>query len=913
MSKQQAVPAKSEFITILIAALLAGVGLAYFAGYHKILTFLVCICAVILLLRCDLSNLWNIPALLFLFYLTINGLSRFWAISGKFFLREYSELFTSGVLFLAVMLYSKFNRQSMRGTLKLFAWVSAIYSVLSVEAATTGFSKTLLTLLLPNYETVLVGFESGTRLTGIIGNANVLSSVLAFGILSSICLLCGEENGGKRIIYAGLAGINAFVFLLLFSMGGTACFALSVLFYLIFSGKGRSGVLVRMLECAIPTVVWVFVSFPFFNRPGGAVFVPLCAMVGNILTVILLEKVLGSRMTDVLSRHSKLTLGVFAGVVALACAYIVLGVTLTGAHTFEGEALRRGAYPAAGEHTLSIEASSPVNVTIVSQNMSQIMMHEETRIYHGSAENAVFTVPENSEVCYFTFTAEAGTVLETAALDSRENLKLNYTLLPGFIANRLQGLFANQNAIQRTVFFRDGMKMFHSSPIIGNGVGSFETGITSVQDFLYTTKYIHNHYIQVLLESGIVGFLPYLGSLLCMVWLLVRHRKESEQWEFQTEYPALWACFVMTLTHTMVELSMSVYAFNWMAFVLFALVIRCCAPAQLRLPVLDGMAGRAVLTALPTVFLLSVGLNIAAGRIASSSVRSIDEYFDNMELIASIDPYEANDAKLSYVIQTINEEKYDKLPTANEYAEDLLRQQSNTIPAILLEYYLATEQYEQAIEAAHASARYSASDPNIWSHVSASLTQQLLDSWKSPLLTESDMGTLPEGLMDYYLLLQNKNTTSMEAIKLDTAALDGFSRIIALYHCDRSDEAVVSALTEQIFDSRYFCDTDSDLIPDQVSTSNGVSFGNTWNFEQNGSVTLTLSQRAFYYSAQIAVQCDDPQSIIILDPSGTPIPGTVSDGIWTASIPQSEYAPEFSLTIQSSSPQQISLLTIMTE
>ena len=87
---------------------------------------------------------------------------------------------------------------------------------------------------------------------------------------------------------------------------------------------------------------------------------------------------------------------------------------------------------------------------------------------------------------------------------------MKYTLLPGFIANRLQGLRANQNAIQRTVFFRDGMRMFAQSPLVGSGVGSFETGVTGVQDFYYETKYIHNHYIQILLEDGILGFVPFL-------------------------------------------------------------------------------------------------------------------------------------------------------------------------------------------------------------------------------------------------------------------------------------------------------------------------------------------------------------------------------------------------------------------
>jgi len=187
------------------------------------------------------------------------------------------------VLFLAVMLQSKFDRATVEWVMKVMAVISTVYSVVSVEAATLGFSQKLLVSLLPAYRSVHTGFETGTRLTGILGNANILSSIVAFGILFSICLWCAEENGKRRLIWAGVAAVNAFTFLLLFSMGGTACFVVAVVLYLIFAGKGRGGALVRMLLCALPTLVWVFVAFPFFNREQAVI--PLAALIGDILTV----------------------------------------------------------------------------------------------------------------------------------------------------------------------------------------------------------------------------------------------------------------------------------------------------------------------------------------------------------------------------------------------------------------------------------------------------------------------------------------------------------------------------------------------------------------------------------------------------------------------------------------------------
>ena len=912
MSQQKTISFRSDLLIFLTSILLSISGLIYFSGHYKILTLMAGAVCLYLLLRRDLSPIFNLPALLFLVYVSVSGLTRLWAISGKFFLIEFSEIFVATVFFLSIMLHQKFDRGTVRNLMKLLAYVSGIYSVLSVEAATTGITKKLLDLLLSGYQGMSIGFEKGTRLTGIMGNANILSSILGLGIFCSICLVCGEKNRKARLLYTGLTALNAFVFLLLFSMGGTACFILAVVCYLIFAGKNRPAVLVRMLECAIPTVVWVFVSFPFFNQSGSTV-VPLFTMAGNIITVVVLESLLGSRISETLSRHSKLTVGVFAGVAALACAFIVLGVTLTGAYTFSGDSLRRSSYPVAGEHTLSIQASGPVNVTIISQDMSQVMMHTETVVYRGSAENAVFTVPENSEVCYFTFTAESGTVLEFAVLDSSENLKLKYTLLPGFIANRLQGLFANQNAIQRTVFFRDGMKMFYNSPIVGNGVGSFETGITSVQEFTYATKYIHNHYIQVLLEAGIAGFLPFAGALLCMVFLMLKRRKDTE-WEFSAEYPALWACLIMTLSHIAVEVSMSIMVFVWMAYVIFALVIRCCNPTPIRLSLLKGAAGRAVTVLLPAIFVLSLCCNLIVGRIAGSSVRSIDQFFDNMELAATLDPYEANDAKLSYVMQAFNNNQQSRMPKANEYAADLLEYQSNTIPSVLLKYYLYTAQYEDALKAANAAAIYSASNADVWNEVIFEMAQRFTNNDSgSPLMSERHNQMLMDGLLDYYKTLQTRNTNSMETITLNSVSKDFFSRILALSQTSLSLEDVEFILEDWLFDLSSFCDADNDSIPDQVSFHSGISFGESWDFSKNGTVTLSLLSRSARYPVWVSIHCDDPQTLTVTDTSGTPVKGTISSGVWQGELPAIQRGEEMNITIHSSVPQQLTQLNIITE
>lgn len=923
MRKNSAVSQNNLLPQFALGVVLALLGFAFFVGHIKVLSVLAAAACIFLILRRDLSPMRTIPGLLLTAYVVVCGLSRIWAISGKFYLQEFTDVFMAFVLFLAIMLTKTFDRSAMRKLMTLMVMTACVYSILSVEAASTGILLAALLAVFPGYADASV-FESGIRLTGILSNANILSTVLGIAIILSIGLLCSEENPKMRTFHAGMLAVNAFTFLLLFSMGGIASFAVAILAYLIFAGAQRGSALIRMLEGSVPTLLWVFVAFPFFGQEGAAAIVPLVALVGNVVTVILLEKLLANKLADAVTKRSKLTLGLLAGVLVLAVVYVVLGTSLSGAYTFSGDNLRRSAYPASGEHTLSVDASDKVNVTIISQDMSQVMMHTNTVIYKGSADGAVFTVPENSEVCYFTFSAKDGTIIESAQLDSGESLKLKYTLLPGFIANRLQGLRANQNAIQRTVFFQDGMKLFAQSPVLGNGMGSFSSAITGVQNFHYETKYVHNHYIQVLLEVGILGFLPFVGALLGMAFLLWKRRKD-EEWEFCGEYPAMWGGFVMLLIHMAVEVSMSICIPLAFAFVLFALIIRSCSVYPEAVPASKGKGRaqqqkkeklvRAGCAVLPAIFLITLCCNMAVKALYDRPVNSSDQFMKNLELGAKLDVYEGNDAKLSYVMAVYSQQLGKHVDQANRYAEELMEVRSNSIPGQLVIYYLSTSQYDQAMEAAKIGAKYSASSADAWNQNLTYFRRLFVEINPSPLLT-GDTKTLTDDLIEYYQLLQQRNADSMDSIELSLNSKDFFSRMLYIDAASCEPVAVLNAVHNLYFDLATGCDADQDGIHDQIVGHSGARFsGSSISLQEKGSVELELREGELGTTAQITVSCDDPASITVFDTresGGEVLPSSVQDGQAIFPIPmyQSD-GKALNIEISSLTAQNISGITVV--
>ena len=430
-------------------------------------------------------------------------------------------------------------------------------------------------------------------------------------------------------------------------------------------------------------------------------------------------------------------------------AFAAAAVTLTGPADLAGsEVLRRAVYPEPGLYAMAItvNASGGVEVgpdsfqvTIESQNQQDTMMHTSTTLYKGNAQGAQFTVPEDSLVVYFNFRSKDGaerTLREVryeriqpevgyTGDGSEKTLPLGYRLLPGFIANRLQGLFANQNAIQRTVFFSDGMKLFRRSPVIGLGIGAFENAILGVQSFFYETKYAHNHYVETLVTTGVVGLVLFLLMLGTMALALLKNLRRKE--EAHPMAPALLAALVFMAAHAGVEIVFSFCFYLPMALGVFGLICLCVG-SELPLPgkeaVRTGLVGLTCL--LLTGFAVLLYLNMSMAKTISD--RNYKDPFEALDRAARLDRFEWTTYNLSYVYAVKGMEESDPGSTdpaimarADEIALRLARVDSNTIPRYLTEYYFVTDRPEQAVEMLEKYIDYTTADSRTWQQAFAIL------------------------------------------------------------------------------------------------------------------------------------------------------------------------------------------------
>lgn len=456
----------------------------------------------------------------------------------------------------------------------------------------------------------------------------------------------------------------------------------------------------------------------------------------------------------------------------LLVVFGMLAYNLTGAVTLQpGDSLRRAAYPEPGAYTLEYASTSQTvpQVSIESQNQQETMMHTSTLLYRGSLQGAAFEVPEGSSVVYFTINlpADADAVtLDSLTYQGTEdsgNIPLGYPLLPGFVANRLQGLWANENAIQRLVFFDDGIKLWQRSPIFGLGVGAYENGIKSVQSFYYETKYAHNHYIQSLVETGVIGLALFVGLLLAGAVSVVMTRKGRGEGELHPMVPALGAALVFMAGHAATEVVFSSYPYLPMAFGVFALLILCCDKTlptpDLSLKVRTGcMFGAA---AFLVVFIALLGGNLAAARMVADKPS-----FESLSTAAAIDKYEWADYELSYVRSTlVSNINADIQKQADKYAEHLAKVNSNTIPFYLAEYYFGNNRQEEAFAMLEKFVNYVSSDAAAWQNV----FNMLINYEQSTPAFRSGTARIVE-------IMNNWNEQNMGQIQLDEAAQEFIAR-----------------------------------------------------------------------------------------------------------------------------------------
>lgn len=717
---------------------------------------------------------------------------------GNYAIKETAKTLCAYDIFVLAVL--GLEKKNIRLILQTLAGSCAAFGVISIDGSSlnilTPAFAAFMRLFQVGYDLSTMGYETGVRITGVFSNANVLAGLLAFGILLSLYLHSTTQSKRGNVLYRLLLGVNSMAFFLCFSMGAMAAFFLSCLIYLFVTAREeRLQLFFVMIETLITTVALSFVAYAFLGKSGAVSAIPLLCALTNGILINKMDHILFGKLVPKLTGSRKTTwlfIGLFC---TLIMVYGVLAINLTSGIAMQrGEMLTRAAYLNAGEYTISeVKSDGKDEVTIYSQNESELMMHTQTVLYTGTLTEAVFVVPENSRVVWFDITTQEASTLTSVTLSDGTALKLGYRLLPGFAANRLQGLRANQNFIQRLVFFRDGIKLWKQSPIFGFGLAGVEGRLTQVQSFYYETKYIHNHFIQVLDEMGLVGFTSFIFLIGSAVTLLIRRRKERTPL-----FSVLAACMTMVITHSLTEVVWSTAVYQVTIFLIFAVCLIVYGTPIARL---SGKATCSIITAGMCLFPAVSALLLGGTTLASVQMQAIEngekqvttrvEFLGTMKHLIKMDVYDNEYYKLNYIMNALATDDSLYLGQAAAYAAQLRKTNEYTACSNVATYYdLPLGHLDDFFADSLAAITQEASNKDAWNNQFNAYREAFSD------LKKEDMGDYVSGILSIRDALNLFNSDRMEQIIL-TKENQTFLDLIASVQAQDSEQ-IYSALSQAL-------------------------------------------------------------------------------------------------------------------
>lgn len=690
-------------------------------GNNKGITLVLLLAAIVCVIvkGRTLAQRMTWPALLLGLYVLLDGISTLYAPSGKFALYEFLKVAAAASMALLLTAAEPAREhRTGRCAATVLETAGALAALFSIDAVSTQVLYKLL-----NGMTTALGAPltlrsllQEQRLKTIFENPNVFAGCAGVAILLSLGLAVTAEARKERCLHLSCLLLSSTAFLLAVSRGAMLAIAAAFLLFLLLErGQRRAVSFVLMVETLVLTAAASLAVLPAYAAAGEKVQVlPLLAALAAAAALCALDIFAGRPLALRMAQRMRTVNIVLLAVLAAAVAMMVVAVSWTGDIRMNaGEQITRGAYLGAGDYTLQVEADGPVTVQVQTQTREDAVMNRKTTVYTGAADGAAFTAPEGCQSVTFLISTDETVQITSIRYEGAASgeLKLKYKLLPEAIAGRIQTLRTEGNVVQRFVYIGDAMKLFKRSPVIGLGMGAFENGIYNVQSYHYETKYTHNHYVQTMVETGVIGLALWLGMLAANAVGLIRLWRRDRETQ-QTMAPALCALLLFLMIHAAVEVIFSSGYFLPFGFGALAVMNLSCGelvPLRFAGEKARRWMVRAEALGL-AVFAVLLVMNLWAARLIAQGS------YDGAAQAADLDPYEWADHKLSYVYNASAEENLpdDMRERVQRYMADLEKLNSNSVPKYLAEAYFNLGDAEKGFAMLEKFVDYTPSDPDTW-------------------------------------------------------------------------------------------------------------------------------------------------------------------------------------------------------
>lgn len=726
----------------------------------------------------------------------------------------------------------------------------------------------------------------GTFVGGRINSTLQYPNALAAYLMAVYFVCLGVMTASSKVWIRLIAGASSYIlivtFMLTMSRGAYLFLPIAAVLFVVLLPKGNR---VRGVVFAIPSLAGlgatvVKLSGYMANAEGNESNIWFYTMIGIAISfVAALIVSFAIRWLEMLDWKVYAALSVL--VVAAGVAGVVLMITtkipLELAHSLEQAdsvlTVRRSVelepekeYKLVMEVEAQNSAGKPNTyiVNIASRNFAGIIEAKDTPIttFEGKASNGIekqeikFKVPTDSRTVSFSFINQfqgtkavfhSAKVVPVDQSSKIEEIPLKYKYIPESFYSRFDETKETKSGIERTIFYKDGMKIFKDHWLLGAGGGGWQLLNFSYQSYLYWSTQAHNYFVQIAVECGVLGLVVMFLLFIAIGLVLInglRYRNAANMQDSVLQ-AGLFAAIAAMFMHSAIDFDLSlsaVFLVLWQFIALFNSMARNRQNGRVEteaqgelsefLAKLDvqgkmkrlslhpaiGIVIAMVLMIFPITFL--AGTNYARAASEALEQDNISAAVKNMKKAADTDSFMPN-YKIDYANLVIKQDQkaitQKDLQTANKYAEQAEKAARHNVDTAtrLGIYYLATGVIDKGLANIDKATELRPLRPEEW--------QQKADAYMQVAMYYLQQGdtTNAESFFDKIMGIENKvrevNKKNMIPFVLNSTTQEILERVRFIKDNSKGEKEV--DLGKVVFYALSDMDVNFDGIPDQWNTT----------------------------------------------------------------------------------------------
>lgn len=136
-----------------------------------------------------------------------------------------------------------------------------------------------------------------------------------------------------------------------------------------------------------------------------------------------------------------------------------------------------------------------------------------------------------------------------------------YSILPKTLEQRIENInFQQHSVLERATFYKDAFKLIKDYPIFGSGGGGWAALYERYQNNPYTSRQVHNYFLQHWLEVGTLGLIVLVTFLFLVFFFYVRNFIRNKEIQKSNNNLFFYIVSMTLLVHSTIDFEMS-YAF----------------------------------------------------------------------------------------------------------------------------------------------------------------------------------------------------------------------------------------------------------------------------------------------------------------------------------------------------------------